>query len=81
MPHPLTGPVAAFAARLKYPTLFKVTLALMILSWLFPDPLLFVDEIVTALAALLLANWRKRGEAPPSAGKGRVIDGEARRDQ
>ena len=81
MPHPITGPVAAFAARLKYPTLFKLTLALMILSWLLPDPLPFVDEIVTALGALLLANWRKRGDGPPADGKGRVIDGEARREE
>lgn len=81
MPHPLIGPFAAFASRLKYPTLFKLTLALMILSWLFPDPLPFVDEIVTALGALLLANWRKRKDGPETGGKGQVIDGETRRER
>src|SRR5688500_16421090 len=37
MPHPLTGPVVAFASRLRFPTLFKVTLGLMVMSWLLPD--------------------------------------------
>lgn len=77
MPHPITGPLTAFAARLRFPTLFKLTLGLMLLSWLLPDPIPFIDEIVTALATLMLASWRRRDEPP---GSGKVIDGESRRE-
>lgn len=77
MPHPITGPLTAFASRLRFPTLFKLTLGLMLLSWLLPDPIPFIDEIVTALATLMLASWRRRD--PPSD-DGRIIDGESRRE-
>mgnify|MGYP006176854353 FL=1 len=75
MPHPMTGPVLGFAARLRFPTLFKVTVGLMLVSWLLPDPIPFIDEIVTALATLVLANW-KRGEPPPRE----PIEGQSRRE-
>lgn len=77
MPHPITGPLTAFASRLKHPTLFKITLGLMLLSWLVPDPIPFMDEIVTALATLVLANWRRKDERPTDSD---VIEGESRRE-
>lgn len=79
MPHPLTGPVVGFASRLRFPTLFKVTVALMLVSWLWPfDPIPFLDEIVTALATLVLATWKRpREDAPPA---GPAIEGESRRE-
>ncbi len=76
MPHPLTGPALGFASRLRFPTLFKITVGLMLVSWLWPfDPIPFIDEIVTALSVMVLANWRKP-EAPPVD----VIDGQSRRE-
>lgn len=75
MPHPLTGPLLGFASRLRFPTLFKITVGLMLVSWLVPDPLPLVDEILTALAVMVLANW-KRPTPPP----GEVIDGQSRRE-
>lgn len=80
MPHPLTAPVVGFASRLRFPTLFKITVVLMLVSWLWPfDPVPFLDEIVTALAALVLASWKRpREDAPPAAGQ--VIEGESRRE-
>lgn len=48
----------------------------MLLSWLLPDPIPFVDEIATALVALVLANWRRK-DVPPG---GEVIEGQARRE-
>ena len=76
MPHPLTGPVVGFAARLRFPTLFKITVALMLISWLWPfDPIPFIDEVVTALATLVLASWKRPDPVP-----GPVIDGESRRE-
>lgn len=80
MPHPMTGPLVGFASRLRFPTLFKITIVLMLVSWLWPfDPIPFIDEIVTALAALVLASWRVP-QAPPAPPAGRVIDGESRRE-
>lgn len=80
MSHPLTGPLVGFASRLRFPTLFKITLALMLVSWLWPfDPIPFIDEIATALAALVLASWR-RTDPPSAPPAGEVIDGESRRE-
>jgi hypothetical protein len=76
MPSPLLAPVIAFARRLRYPTLFKITAALFALTLLVPDPLPFVDELLLGLGTLLLATWKDRGKT----GIGRdPLDGEARR--
>lgn len=80
MPHPMTGPVVGFASRLRFPTLFKVTLALMVLSWLLPDPVPFMDEVITALATLVLANWKRREPAPSPAPPREPIEGQSRRE-
>lgn len=80
MPHPMTGPVVGFASRLRFPTLFKVTLALMVLSWLLPDPVPFMDEVITALATLVLANWKRREPAASPAPPREPIEGESRRE-
>lgn len=77
MPSPLLAPFLVFARRLRYPTLFKVTAALFLLTLVVPDPIPFVDEILLGLATLLLANWKGRGAKPPKeAIDGEVIDGE-----
>ena len=80
MPHPLTAPAVGFLSRLRHPTLFKITLVLMLISWLWPfDPIPFIDEIITALATLVLANWRR--PVPTGSDRaGQVIEGESRRE-
>jgi hypothetical protein len=81
MPHPLTGPALGFAARLKFPTLFKITLALFLVNLFVPDMIPFIDEILLGLASLLLANWKNAD--PPAAPEARekpVIEGESRRE-
>lgn len=82
MPNPLTGPFVAYASRLRFPTLFKVTVALMLVSWLWPfDPIPFIDEIATALATLVLVNWKKPVDKPqPPAREGMTLEGESRRE-
>lgn len=66
MSHPLTGPIFAYAARLRFPTLFLVTVALFALDVLIPDLVPFADELLLGLAALLLSTWkRNRGAKPP----------------
>jgi hypothetical protein len=81
MPHPLTGPALGFASRLKFPTLFKLTLAIFILDLLVPDLIPFVDEILMGLTALILANWKKPAEAATGTPREpAVIEGESRRE-
>lgn len=60
MASPLLLPVLNWARRLRYPTLFKLTAALFLVSVLIPDPIPFVEEVLLGLATLLLANWKNR---------------------
>ncbi|GAB1407292.1 hypothetical protein MASR1M8_12110 [Thermomonas brevis] len=78
MANPILLPLLAWARKLRYPTLFKLTAALFALSVLMPDPFPFVDEILFGLGTLLLANWKKRKEPTPGNGQP-PIDGEASR--
>ncbi|MEP6908471.1 MAG: DUF6116 family protein [Pseudoxanthomonas sp.] len=60
MATPLLLPVLNWARKLRYPTLFKITGALFLLTLVVPDPIPFVDEILLGLGTLLLANWKNR---------------------
>lgn len=60
MPSPLLLPLLGWARRLRYPTLFKITAVLFVLTVLVPDPIPMVDEILLGLGTLLLANWKTR---------------------
>jgi hypothetical protein len=60
MSSPMLLPFMEWARKLRYPTLFKITAALFMLSALLPDPVPFVDEILFGLGTLLLANGKRR---------------------
>ncbi|MCL7713808.1 DUF6116 family protein [Stenotrophomonas mori] len=60
MSSPVVLPLMEWARKLRYPTLFKITAGLFLLSLVVPDPLPFVDEILFGLGTLLLANWKRR---------------------
>ena len=80
MPSPATGPIMGFASRLKFPTLFFITLGLWAINMVIPDPLPLIDEIVMGLLTLMLATW-KNGRPPPADDRaGVTIDGESRRE-
>jgi len=69
MPSPLLLPVLEWARRLRYPTLFKITAALFVVSVLLPpglDPIPLLDEVLFGLGTLLLANWKRRKDPPSS---------------
>lgn len=66
MVNPITAAVLRFASRLRYPQLFGVVAALFILDVLVPDFIPFVDELILGLLTILLANLRKRDDAPAS---------------
>ena len=77
MPSPILLPFLDWARKLRYPTLFKITAALFVVTLFLPDPVPFVDEILFGLGTLLLANWKTR--KPPAGNEKPPIDGEARR--
>lgn len=56
----LVAPLLRWAGRLRYPTLFKITAVLFVITALLPDPIPFIDEILLGLATLLFANWKSR---------------------
>lgn len=52
--------ISRFAGRLRFPQLFALTAALFVIDVLVPDVIPFADEILLALATLLLGSWQKR---------------------
>lgn len=48
-----------WASRRRFPVLLGITAALLVLNLLVPDPVPFLDELVLALGAALLASWRR----------------------
>ena len=66
MPSPLLLPFLDWARKLRYPTLFKITAGLFVVTLFLPDPVPFVDEILFGLGTLLLANWKRRKDPPSS---------------
>jgi hypothetical protein len=49
-----------YAARLRYPKLLALSLALFIADLIIPDIIPFADEILLGLISLLLAGLKKR---------------------
>lgn len=52
MANPMLLPVLQWARRLRYPTLFKLTAGLFVLTLFIPDPIPFVDELVLGLSLI-----------------------------
>jgi hypothetical protein len=65
MSNPMMAPIFAFAARLRFPTLFLITATLFVLDVLIPDFIPFADELLLGLGTLLLSSWKKRVPKPP----------------
>jgi hypothetical protein len=62
---PIKRALLAYAGRLRFPTLFLITLSLFVIDLVVPDPIPFVDEILLGLGTLLFASWRKRRDPKP----------------
>jgi hypothetical protein len=60
--NPVVSLVSRFAARLRYPQLFVLTLCLFLIDVVVPDVIPFADEILLGLGTLLLAGMKKRKE-------------------
>jgi Family of unknown function (DUF6116) len=51
-------------SRLKFPQLFALAAAVLVVDLLVPDPVPFVDEIVLGLLTAMLGLWRERRTVP-----------------
>lgn len=58
----LAGALVGWLGRLRFPVLFVITAALLVVDLVLPDPFPLVDEILLGLATATLASWRRRGE-------------------
>ena len=67
-----------YANRLKFRNLFLITLSLFVIDLLVPDFIPMIDEIILALIAILLANWKKE---PVHKQPGAVIEGEGIKEE
>ncbi len=56
-----------WAAGLRWPWLFFLAALLLGLDLVIPDFIPFVDELLLAIATLLLGAWKKRAEPPTDA--------------
>ena len=65
---PQTPVIKGFLARLKFPQLFLVAAALLVVDFFVPDPIPFLDEILLAVGTMILGSWEKKA-APASADK------------
>lgn len=61
MANPLTGGLLKFAAGLRFPQLFWITLSLFVLDVFMPDLIPFADELLLGLLTLLFASIKRRG--------------------
>lgn len=48
-----------YLARLKYPTLFKISAGLLLLTFLIPNPIPFLDEILLTVITLAISSRKK----------------------
>lgn len=58
----LLGPLVAYLGRLRFPRLALVTATLFVIDLVVPDFIPFADELLLALATLMLSRWKRRGE-------------------
>lgn len=72
MPHPIATALVAWLARLRFPTLLKLTAALFVLDLLVPDAIPLADEILLGLLTVLFASWKRARNGP------RTIDADPR---
>lgn len=58
----IAGRVSAWAGTLRFPYLLGFVVILFLIDLVVPDFVPFLDEILLALAAVLLGSWRRRRE-------------------
>jgi len=62
----VAGVFLRWASRLRFPYIFLLMSGLFVINLFIPDVIPLVDEIIMGLAAVLLANLRKKPEQEES---------------
>ena len=62
----VAGVFLRWASRLRFPYIFLLMSGLFVINLFIPDVIPLVDEIIMGLAAVLLANLRKKPEQAES---------------
>ena len=60
MPNPLIAPFMRWVGRLSFPRLFALFAVLFVVNLVLPDPILFIDEVLLGVGALVFAAWKDR---------------------
>jgi len=60
------GLIRGFLSGLKFPQLFLLLAALFAIDVITPDPILFIDEAILGVLAVMLGMWRRRDEPEPT---------------
>jgi hypothetical protein len=58
------GIIRKFLSSLRFPQLFLLLLALFTVDMVTPDPILFIDEAILGVLAVMLGMWRGHGDDP-----------------
>jgi len=58
------GIIRKFLSSLRFPQLFLLLAALFAVDLVTPDPILFIDEAILGVLAVMLGMWRGRDDAP-----------------
>ncbi len=61
------GLLRRFLSRLAFPQLFLLLVALFAIDIVTPDPILFLDELILGVLAVMLGMWRRRDEEDTDA--------------
>ena len=59
------GVIRQFLARLRFPQLFLLLIALFTVDMVTPDPIFLIDEAILGVLAVMLGMWRGRGDGEP----------------
>ncbi len=59
------GIIRKFLSSLRFPQLFLLLVALFTVDMVTPDPILFIDEAILGVLAVMLGMWRGRDEREP----------------
>ena len=71
------GVIRKFLSSLRFPQLFLLLAALFAVDMVTPDPILFIDEAILGVLAVMLGMWRGRGEPEISEMKNITPDKDA----
>lgn len=62
--------VRRFLERRRFPTLLLIAVALLVVNIFIPDPLPLTDEILMAIATLLIGSMRRKPKPEADSGTG-----------